>query len=619
MPRHSWFNMTTAPSADSTASPAGANAIALAISLPRKQEVVLVMDLVESVRLMAANEAEVIGHWCGFVQHATGSVLPRRNGRMVKSLGDGIMAVFDSPHDGVAAALELHRYFDHVNSGLPDDRKLYLRAGLNATTVFVDDIDIYGTGVNLAARVAGLAGPGETMVTAEVRDDLVEGLDGHVEDMGECYLKHVAQPVRAYRVGDAGPKPLLRSTSDYLDALRPTVAVMPFESRSNEDHAFAIGNLIADGVIAHLGANDALHVISRLSSMRFSDRRATPELINEKLGAAYVLVGSFLVRVPDLGSILIQGSLLHGRTGEVMWVDRFSVKVADLCAVESEACLRLAAGVHSAILESEAEAAFRQPLPTLASYSLLLSGIRLMHRSTAGDMALSRRVLEHLAERHPRYAEPYAWLAKSFVINAVSNSVSTHKDGERARAICHDALERFPDNALALAVQAHVLTHLEGKPEQAEEKLASALRVNPNEPMAWLFKSVLSGMWGSPAGAIEEAARARALSPADPLTYYFKSIQAAAFTANEDYAAGTELARDSLRLNRCHTPTWRVLITNQVFSGDVDGATASAREMLRLDPSFSLRTYQAATTAMSRTRRHFVAAAMELPILRSTL
>ncbi|HET8746286.1 MAG TPA: adenylate/guanylate cyclase domain-containing protein [Ramlibacter sp.] len=610
--------MTHAPSSDSIGDPAGADAVALALALPQRQKVVLVMDLVESVRLMAANEAAVIGHWRRFIHHATTDVLPRRQGRLVKSLGDGFIAVFDSGHQAVAAALELQRHFVPVNAGLPEEQRLYLRGGLNATRVFVDEFDIYGSGVNLAARVASLAGPGEVMVTSEVRDELVEGIDGHIEDMGECYLKHVAHPVRAYRVGDKGPKPVLASTADYLDPLHPTVAVIPFESRSHDADAVAIGDLIADGVIAHLGASATLRIVSRLSSASFSGRGAPPQLIREKLGAAYVLVGSYVASgTAESAPVLIHGALLHSGTGEVIWVDRFSVRSADLCAVESEACMRLAAGVLSAILEREAVAAARQPLPTLASYSLLLSGIRLMHRSTTADMALSRKVLEHLAERHPRHAEPYAWLAKSFVINAVSRSTDWQADAERARDISHHALERFPDNVLALAVQAHVLTHLEGKPELAAEKLDAALQVNRNEPMAWLFKSVLSAMWGDPEAAVEEAVRAHALSPADPLAYYFKMIHAAACTSEQDFAAGTALARESLRLNRNHTPTWRVLITNQVFSGDLEGATASAHEMLRLDPSFSMRAYQASTTAMSRTRKQFIAAAMEVPVLKS--
>ena len=182
---------------------------ALAFDLPRRQKVVLVMDLVESVRLMAANETAVVQRWHGFVQHARGHVLPRHHGRHVKSLGDGLLAEFDSASEAVGAAHELHHFFDDTNAALPPEQRFHLRAGLNAAQIYIDSVDVYGAGVNLAARVASLAGPGETIVTSQVRDDLTDGLDGELRDMGECYLKHVPEPVRVWRVGDASAQPLL--------------------------------------------------------------------------------------------------------------------------------------------------------------------------------------------------------------------------------------------------------------------------------------------------------------------------------------------------------------------------------------------------------------------------
>jgi adenylate cyclase len=144
--------------------------------LPLQQnKVVLVVDLVESVRLMASNEAAVVGHWHRFMQHAQAVVLPQRQGRLVKSLGDGLLAEFSSASQGVRAALDLHRFFNTVNTALPDDQQLHLRAGLNGTHLYVDARDVYGHGVNLAARVASLAGPGETVVTANIRDGIVDG------------------------------------------------------------------------------------------------------------------------------------------------------------------------------------------------------------------------------------------------------------------------------------------------------------------------------------------------------------------------------------------------------------------------------------------------------------
>ena len=147
--------------------------------LPMMQnKVVLVMDLVESVRLMAHNEASVVHHWHSFLQHAREEVLPLHGGRLVKSLGDGILVEFDEVAPAARATLQLHRYFDEANLNRSDDDKLWLRAGLNATHLYVDEHDVFGHGVNLAARVAGLAGPGETMITANVHDALIDGVDG---------------------------------------------------------------------------------------------------------------------------------------------------------------------------------------------------------------------------------------------------------------------------------------------------------------------------------------------------------------------------------------------------------------------------------------------------------
>ena len=268
---------------------------ALAFDLPRRQKVVLVMDLVESVRLMAAHEAAVVQRWHGFVQHARAHVLPRHHGRHVKSLGDGLLAEFDSAPEAVGAAQELHHFFDDSNAALPADQRCHLRAGLNAAQIYIDSVDVYGAGVNLAARVASLAGPGETIVTTQVRDELTDGLDGELRDMGECYLKHVPEPVRVWRVGDAGAQPLLTPAADQPGTLLPGIAVIPFAARSNAPEHFAVGELVADAVISLLGRSQHLRVISRLSCSAFRLRDAALGEVSQRLGAQFVLSGSYVV------------------------------------------------------------------------------------------------------------------------------------------------------------------------------------------------------------------------------------------------------------------------------------------------------------------------------------
>jgi adenylate cyclase len=161
-------------------------------------------------------------------------------------------------------------------------------------------------------------------------------------------------------------------------------------------------------------------------------------------------------------------------------------------------------------------------------------------------------------------------------------------------------------------VQAHVYTHLDSDPSKGQQRVLQALQLNPNEPLAWLFRSVLSAMWGHPQDAVNEAARASTLSPADPLSYYFKMILASAYTINQDFPSGVVLAGESLRLNRFHTPTWRVLITAQVLGGDLAAGHKSMDEFLKLDPDFSISNYLAAGNGDSRTKQQFVSAAREL-------
>jgi class 3 adenylate cyclase len=222
------------------------------------------MDLVESVRLMAVHEEKVVGHWQRFLHHARTVVLPERAGRLVKSLGDGILAEFERPNHAVLAALDLHRFFEPTNRTLPATEQLHLRAGINATHIYVDSNDVYGHGVNLAARVADLAAPDETVITASVHDQLVDGVDGDMEDMGESYLKHWPEPVRTWQVRPASghmPYTRPRQTTGPVTDFRPTIAVIPFESRSISSEHYVIGDLIADGVIAQLSRSQDLRVI----------------------------------------------------------------------------------------------------------------------------------------------------------------------------------------------------------------------------------------------------------------------------------------------------------------------------------------------------------------------
>ncbi|HEY9095136.1 MAG TPA: tetratricopeptide repeat protein [Hydrogenophaga sp.] len=565
---------------------------------------VLVIDLVESVRLMSRDEMTVVGQWHGFVQYAEKQVLPAHAGRLVKSLGDGMLVEFEDSRSAVQAALALQRHFDPFNASQPPEGRLHLRAGLHLTHLYRDEHDVYGHGVNLAARIASLAEPGETVITAAVRDHIVDGVDGDVEDMGESYLKHWPEPVRTWRVHPVHERtPVWRRERPEVPQIdfRPSIAVIPFDSRSPSAEHFVVGELIADGVITQLARSQDIRVISRMSTTAFRGRGASAGDIDAKLDAPFVLSGGYAT----LGDkVLITAELTDTRQGDVVWAERLSGDIMDLMQVESELINGLSTACAHAMLNAEVQRTLVQPLPKLDSNALMLGGINLMHRSTPRDLQRSRQLLDAVTERHKRVAAPWAWLAKWHIMQVVQG-MSSDPSGDfgRAISIADRALDLEPNSALAMAIKGHALCHLGNDVDGAHRLLQEATQSNPNDPMAWLYSCVWSQMWGNSKDSVSEAENALTLSPLDPQRYYFEMIVATSCAANGKWLRAIELCKSSLLKNRYHLPTIRTLVLSLYEAGKVAEAAETAKLLRELHPTFRLSEYRA-TASKSPARMH---------------
>lgn len=557
--------------------------------LPRQTKVLMVLDVVESVRLMEQDEDEFVQRWQRLVAQTEHQLLPLHGGRLVKSLGDGLMLEFANAQGCIKTAFALQYINDQDNENRPPERHLHLRLGAHLAEFVADKHDIYGSDVNLTARVTTLAGPRELVVTAELRDQLTAGLDADIEDLGECHLKHVREPVRAYRVGQAGHEPIVPAAATAPKDFRPTIAVIPFEARSNEPEHFVIGELIADGVIAQLSRSPDIRVISRLSTTAFRGRSGVMPDVSRKLDATFVLSGSYIA---SSGKLMVMAELADTRKNEIVWADRLSGDVNDLLQVDSILLNALATSASRALIDAEVEQSLIQPFPRLDSSSLMLGGISMMHRSSVHDFERSRLALEALIERHSRMVTPRAWLAKWHILKIVRGlSDAPQREARRALELTNRALDQEPENSLTLAIEGLAYTQVFGEFDLANDRLSRAVDANPNESMAWLFKSVLSTMSGAEGTSLHEALVASKLSPLDPLRYFFDLITAAAHLATNDHSRAIEYARKSLRSNRHHAPTYRVLLTAQVESGLLEDAQISLRELLNEQPGLTIRSY----------------------------
>lgn len=558
--------------------------------LHRVRRAIVVVDVVESVRLMQAHEADFIDRWRRFVNEVRTQVLPQHGGRLVKSLGDGMLLEFEKVPEAVSASLAMHRAIERDNEHDPVLPAVGLRIGVHLADVVVDELDLYGAGVNLAARIAALAGPAQIVLSADARDAIVPSLDGELDDMGECYLKHVDVPVRCFQL----KAPELRQHDLPLPAVDvmqgPSIAVMPFDAAAEED---APGDAVAEELIGILSRSERLHVISRLSTRSLAGRRLPCEKVGEALGARYVLSGT----VQRAGSgYRIHAELADASTSGVVWTESVRVPMNRLLDPDEGGAASIAAGVLDAMDRTEVQRARSLPLPTLRNYTLLVGGVTLMHRTGAHDFARAREILEFLAERTGRHPLPRAWLAKWHVLNVQQGwSASPAADALAALTLTRRALDVDPSCSLAHTVEGFARANILREFDVAEACYSRALDVNPNDSLAWLLSGVLRAFRDEGEVAVAWCERARQLSPLDPLRYFYDALSASAALTAGRYDMAVTLARRSLRLNRSHLSTHRALTAALALAGRGAEAHASAAELLARDPGFTVSGFLART------------------------
>jgi TolB-like protein/Tfp pilus assembly protein PilF len=543
---------------------------------------------------MQENEADAVLQWRTLADQAE-QVLPTYEGRLVKSLGDGLMLEFSTAQNCVNAAFAIQQQSRLANESLPPARRMHLRMGAHVARFVADQRDIYGTDVNLAARLTTVAGPGELVVSAELRDQLAANLDADVEDLGGCYLKHIAEPVRVYRVGPPGYQPIIELGEAIRLDLRPTIAIIPFAIRSGEPGHEMLGEALADEVIAALSRTSELHVISRLSTTVFRGRNDAVEDIKTHLGASYILSGVCRAQGTQLALFV---ELIDAKTRNIVWAESLKGQVQGLFAADDELIARLVAAISASVMSNELGRAQRHALPTLEGYTLLLSAVSLMHRNSLADFQRARQMLEHLVERSRRHPAPYAWLAKWHVLLVQQGWSQDQEEQARLALDCTKrALDNDPSSSLGLTVDGFVRTNLMKDLEGAARSYQAALRINPNESLAWLLTGTLNAFQGNGDDALAASERALRLSPLDPLRYFYDSLAASAAITAGKYERAIELAQRSLKANRTHTSTYRALAIAQSLSERIDDARATIHELLELEPSFTVTRFLARTPA----------------------
>ena len=556
----------------------------------RSTKVIAVADVVESVRLMELGEHDFVTRWHQFVNFVQEHV-PLYSGRLHKSLGDGLMLEFADAAGCIRAVLAMQAWFRDLNQGLAAEEHVHLRIGAHVADFLADKYDIYGTDVNVAARIASLAGPGEVVISAALRASLGGSLSLHLEDLGNCHLKHVKQPVHAYRIGQAAEAAVLPPQAADTRGLRASVAVLPFVSRS-EPAAAAGGETLADELVTALARSDVLQVVSRMSTAALDAGRDTLRTVSSEVSARYVLTGRAR---PHAGAIVMHAELADAASGDVVWADTFHPAADAGGLLDGDLLSRMVTAVHGAVIANEVQCINGRPLPSLEGSSLLLASLGLMHRLAPVDMANARGMLEHLLDRWRRHPVTHAWLGHLHVMRVQQALPGmTRQDEALARAHAAASVQADPTSPLGLALDGHACVHCASNMEAAAERFAQALSLRPGHSLAHLFHAEWLALQGFGRAARHAAAQAMDGLALEPLRYLYDAVSALAALADRDSDEAVTLAQQAVQRNPRYLAAWRTLLVAQVEGERPGEARASRQQLMKRQPAFSVRAFTSA-------------------------
>jgi len=485
--------------------------------LPRKLAAVVYADVAGYSRLTEQNEEETHKTLGSFLDRVS-TCIGDHAGRVVHYAGDAVLAEFASVMQALDCAVRVQRELARQNQSVPPERQLQFRIGVNLGEVIVDRNDIYGDGVNVAARLETLAEPGGICVSGSVHDQVAGKVDLGFEDMGEQSVKNISRPVRAYRVrfDGEGAAPA-RGTAGAAVAReghdKPSIAVLPFNNMSGDAEQEFFADGITEDIITELSRFRELFVISRNSSFKFKGKAVEVQKFARDLGVQYVVEGS----VRKAGNrVRITAQLIAAETDHHLWAERYDRELQDIFAIQDEVSSAIVATLRGRLEAATRERAARKPTDNMAAYECVLAGKLLHHRSTREDNTRALQLLERAIALDPKYAHAHAWRActlgqtwvhgwcedrsatESLIVEELQialelddNDSDVHRilaaihllRGEFDKATYHQrrALELNPNDDLVVVQQGEFLTWM-GNPEEGIGWIKNAMRLNPHHP-----------------------------------------------------------------------------------------------------------------------------------------
>jgi adenylate cyclase len=469
----------------------------------------------------------------------------QHHGRIVKTTGDGLLVEFASVVDAVRCAAEVQQGMPERNAGVPPDSRIELRIGINLGDVIADGDDLYGDGVNIAARIEALADAGGVFVSGTVYDQVRDRLSFGFEDRGEQQVKNIARPIRVYRVllGEAA----FTATNEALPLPdKPSIAVLAFTNMSGDPAQEYFSDGVADDIITELSRDRSLFVIARNSSFTYKGRAVDIKQVGHELGVRYVLEGS-VQRSGDRVRVNVQ--LIDAKAGSHVWADRYNRHLANVFKVQDEITDAVTRAIGPAISQTERERAARKPPDNLDAWEAYQRGLWHLAKGGAADVEQSRMFFRRAIELDELFAAPRGMLAFTSIIftSALDRDHGTFtRHVQEAEAEARKAIALDPGDAGAIGALAWSLKS-QGQSEAALEQAEHAILVNPNHIGGYLAKGHTLALSGRAVEAKQPLFTALRLSPRDALSVHVLRILMVAHYFNCDYSEAASVGRRAVR------------------------------------------------------------------------
>jgi adenylate cyclase len=547
----------------------------------RRLAAILAADVAGYSRLIGADEGGTLERLRVLRRELLDPKIAAHRGRLVKTTGDGLLVEFGSVVDALRCAVDVQREMTGRNTGVPPDNRIDYRIGINVGDIVVEDGDIFGDGVNVAARLEALAEPGGICVAMRVQEDATGKLDLVFEDIGEQQLKNIARPVRAYRViiSDQSATPPASTGPPLPD--KPSIAVLPFANLSGDPEQEYFADGMVEEIITALSRIRWLFVIARNSSFTYKGQAVDVKQVGRELGVRYVLEGSVRKAV---GRVRITAQLIDATNGAHLWADRFDGSLEDVFELQDQVAIGVAGVIEPALLAAEMRRSAARPTTDLSAHDLYLRALAVFFPIAKERIAEALGFLEQGIAIDRHYGPAVAWAASchmQLVINgwAAEPEISRNK----ARNLARQALEVGQNDPHILAIAAFVLAYF-GEDVGAMIGLVDrALTLNPSYAMGWSFSGLLRIFAGQPDLAIEHIETSLRLSPRERMGTHLCSIGTAYFLKREFDEAAAKLLL-SIQEHPGFPPAYRYLAACYAHMGRLDEARGIVERLRAITP-----------------------------------